>query len=274
MSVISVFRLKADNIGRKLIEDQVVYEGSLYSRVQDKEIEHKFILDYEKCDKKEAEEYKKSVIENIENKGYSEIPQITQITKYPVNIINDNEVVYISNYFHSDMPAFMISKKYPDVLIELSESVEQDFLGKSYIKNGEQVNKIGEKVMGVIEKLPKKQIVFNVNKSLDGIAKVSFPIDDTDKIFASIYVDDCNILPYREQSFEEDDYVSVTLTKPVLVYRILSDNTKSKKLMEPSDIEDGYIKAKTDYLIRTEKFPEFEDIQENNSNNEEEELEL
>ena len=266
MSVITYHEVNSANgdIFKRLKDEGIIYPADLWSPKRSEYVHFDNVFDIKKCDRKAYDEYmvhyskiEDRVVNDIrQNRGLSQ-REVEALIKnrnkrephlMPVHESKSGGMAWALNYGSNDFPTVALGNKYPDEIFDYYQQTEGHLDVSCKFKNNKDCTADGQPYENLIVNIPSSQIR-EVNE--DTLC-VNLYVDSSDKRPAFLYVNKNDVKPfdYTESNSRTKDNKDIVIrdnSKPVTLYRTLSDGTKSKESWSVDDLKAARDKCYNEY---------------------------
>lgn len=200
-----------------------------------------YILDYKMCSDEEWQERKNYILDRIKKKygsndeGYQKLSNDDPKFSTSLVYINGDELTWMNKYVEDNSPAVFLSLAMPNVVFKYEHGDGWNPPINMYCKNGEPVNRDGEKV---------KCSIYDVSTN----SNIMSPIANSNNYKIRVNLGDnygwCTIfVPDKNINVRNESLVDICFTKPeVVIY-----NKNGKNIIPLDEFYDRYMNEKKAY---------------------------
>lgn len=204
-------------------------------------ISSQHILDYKVCSNAEWQNRKEWLLNAINDKYGSEDEEFKKLSNddpsYSTALvfINGDELTWMNKYVENNSPAVFLSLAMPDVIFKYEHHLECKLPINLYCKNGELVNRDGEKVEGYI---------YDVSTCSNILSPIANSSDYKIRVNLGDNYGWCTIfVPEKNLNARSESFIDVCFTKPeVVIY-----NRNGKSTIPLAELIERYTDTKKAY---------------------------
>lgn len=207
------------------------------------------VLDYSKFDPSLVDTIKQNVKDEFSEYNYDDYTEaeLDNYTKQPVVFPKEGQVAWTTPYSSNELPAKLISERYPDITMQLQETIDGKTSKSVYLHGGQLSTRNGKQMDFAIDGIPNTQ-----REHKEKGERINVNVDETDQRYAYFYAPADHIEP--DDLILNNGKFKVLFedrTEQLDLYRVKSNGAKVIEKWTPEAVKNGIdkVRMKEDAVI-------------------------